>query len=132
MNIKTIIGSTVICVLLFLLLTTKSKGTEDTTSFAKKKECATYIENIKTDISSQSTGQIRSKHTLDEVWYSPSRNSCLYSFESTITFSDSPESILGYTIKDYLENKTVLTFTDMGTSTNGYFQFQDAKANLKK
>lgn len=73
-------------------------------AFEKKKECAKYKDDIQQTLKENDSIDI-SFHILEEIFYSPALNSCLYTYKRT--FIDYKN--LGYElyIIDYLSNKTV-------------------------
>ena len=66
-------------------------------SFARKQECASYIDAIERKLKEISIGELI--YGLDQVFYSPQRNSCLYSYHNY--------ALGGYYIADYLTNENV-------------------------
>ena len=109
-------------------------------AFEKKKECASYLDEINKKI--PKGGKLEGTtiiHELDEVWYSPTLNSCLYSIKSTISATDSSfETIPVYVIYDYLTNKEVPLMFNLGapigdnTRNDHHERYEYTKAETKK
>lgn len=75
------------------------------TAFAFKQKCASYRTAIGSKMGTKNIGGITMSHTLDEIFYSPVRNSCLY---SQITKSGVyPNMSAFYTIYDYLQDTQI-------------------------
>lgn len=108
-------------------------------AFEKKKECASYLGGINKKIPRNSgVPEAPIENQLDEIWYSPVLNSCLYSVKSIITPSDSNiKPITVYAIRDYLTNKEVplsFDFNDTGTDdsmADHFRRFEFTKAETK-
>lgn len=116
-----------------------SKKSEQLT-FEKKKECASYSGEINKKIppTSLSDGEVTFEYRLDEAWYSPVLNSCLYSTKILVTPNDpSIKPFYTYTITDYFENKEIpLSFTSAemitGDPVNDHYKrFELTKVRTK-
>ena len=69
-------------------------------SFEKKQKCATYIDDVKKNYEGSS-------FHLDEIFYSPFKDSCIYTGVAILYGTDGTTIIKE--IKDYLTQETILT-----------------------
>lgn len=89
--------------------------------FKKKQVCASYIEELKKIVSDKKIRNENDRTFLDEVFYSPTYDTCFYSF----TTENSGD--LGFSIVDYSTNKLVY----FGNRINAG-EFELKKIELKK
>ena len=101
--------------------------------FQKKQECASYRNNIEKLLEKEK--RMMSVNTLDEIFYIPSENSCLYSYITYYLTADGKDlsSALGkdYVIRDYFTNDIVVKGNSYVNSDIAHF-FYVRKAELKK
>lgn len=142
MNKKSIFTTVVIAIVglaVFAYINLKSQTTEVSmevrheASFSQKQECASYRNEIESRISdeyiwSDSAGSAHSE--LDEVWYSISRNSCLYSFKQQRFYSYDKSTVNSYSIYDYLQNTTLLDIND-SSNPKAFVLFEQKKEELR-
>lgn len=100
--------------------------------FEKKKECNSY----RSDIERILEKDILSRNSLDEIFYSPSLNSCLYSYTGyAIDMNGKPMDLkimgINYLIVDYFTNETIVNGNSV-ISPNIYRFFEDRKKDLKQ
>lgn len=72
-------------------------------SFEKKKVCASYKNSIEKKLETQSIKDV-TIFRLDEIFFSPARNSCLYSYKGWLLMKEAQED---YFIADFLSNENV-------------------------
>lgn len=114
---------------------TTNMGFEDV--FKKKQECASYHSNIRIKLSELDfqNEKIAVTNYLDEIWFSPSQNTCMY---SVIEFwEDLKENKISYqyNIYDYLSNKLILNISEIPNFVNrveALNAFNNQKEELKK
>ena len=103
-----------------------SKINKSDNLFTKKQVCASYIEQLKKKFID---GNNNPRHSfLDEVFYSPSHDTCFYSYTSTDYYGASKDAGMQFNIVDYSTNKNIF-FASGGTFAN---QFESKKEELKK
>ncbi|MBU4338540.1 hypothetical protein KKD57_03210 [Patescibacteria group bacterium] len=95
--------------------------------FQKKQECKVYQNNIEQKIKSFdfSNENVVITNFLDEAWFSPTLNTCLYSLEEWSRYLKDDTREIGYSIYDYLENKIIY-------HTSARAEFQKSKAEFKQ
>jgi PBP1b-binding outer membrane lipoprotein LpoB len=109
------------------------KKLSDSDIFKKKQECVSYSPNIEKKIKELDfrNENIVVTNMLDEIWFSPSRNSCLYSSKGFVEYLKKDITQWEYSIHDYLENKNLFyTWDDL--NKNSYLIFESKKEELKK
>jgi hypothetical protein len=101
-------------------------------SFVQKQECAKYTNVIEEKLKSNSWEALGATGTsrLEEIWFSPQKNSCLYSVIEEIYEYDSGETDYKYWIFDYLENKTIFNLTDI-YDADASIKFEEKKTQLR-
>lgn len=100
--------SLVICSFLVLLgagcKVNPEKEVTNSSQFEKKQECAKYKQDIENDINKNYNDSTRIAF-LTEIFYSPKRDSCLYTFKIDVLNNKSLTSILK--LEDYLSSQLV-------------------------
>lgn len=118
---------------------------ETSSSFALRESCAAHRAEIESKIATKnaSTGYTFYSITenLDEIFYSPVNESCLY---STITHSGNPVDTVTYSIYDYLKTQPIFwkpwppivkgesDLTWLSQPNTAYQSFATEKARLKE
>lgn len=88
--------------------------------FAKKQECVSYQKSIEQKLKELdfTNENVALSNHLDEIWFSDSLNSCLYSYKTLWQYLGNNKGTSGskiefeYTIYDYLENKLLFNTSD--------------------
>jgi hypothetical protein len=83
--------------------------------FKKKQECASYREDIEK--------RLETRFRLDQIFYSPSRNSCLYSYQN--------DQVRFHFIADYLTNGNVFSSAEIIEETERERSWQKKIKELK-
>ena len=101
--------------------------------FARKKECGSYRKGIEDLLAHSDDG---TRDLFDEVFYSPSLNTCLYSYRSLYIDADGKPMDLktmgqDYAVVDYLTNKEVFRANTV-RSENVIESFAAVKRDLQK
>ena len=78
----------------FFSLSVKQEKQAEADLFQKKQECASYRDVIEKELEARPLSV-----SLDQIFYSPSRSSCLYSYQSY--------TLRSYYIADYLTNENI-------------------------
>jgi hypothetical protein len=109
-------------------------------NFEKKQECANYLSNIekklKNDDLELNSKLLKDNNTiceskLDEVFYSPYVNSCVYAY-TKVCSSSINSMIVEYYIIDYLSQQNLFFKSKLGSEKNDvYVQFSDTINQLK-
>jgi len=105
--------------------------------FKKKQECASYLSAIEKKLVELDTRSEKGTHSnvLNEIWFSPSMNTCLYSsFGYWETFKDK-KIIYEYQIYDYFGNSLVESMMEVPGSVSrldAFNTFNSRKDELKK
>lgn len=110
-----------------------SVETTEEVSFEQKQKCASYRTDIELKIADEYewSGDAGSAYSeLDEIWYSTSRDSCLYSFKQRIVYSYDAGTVNSYGIYDYLQNTTLLDIAD-SNNPNASAMFEQKKLELR-
>lgn len=102
----------------------RDKKQENEYYFLKKQECVSYKSEMEEDLISDIF-----LYFLDEIFFSPSRNSCLYSFISPITYKDKTGTM--YYITDYFTNENIFSVSTL-TSDTAMEYFETKKEELKQ
>lgn len=103
-------------------------------AFEKKQECAQYQDAITKKVRDEyswSSDTATAYATFDEMWFSPSNNSCLYSMKQIITFPALKKAEHTYSISDYLTGEEIWSMNQSDTP-DAYSQFEQKKAELKQ
>ncbi len=121
-----------------------SNDKEQTTSkvstdalFEKKQECASYrtaIEKKLLELNFQNENVVTTNH-LDEIWFSPSMNTCLYSSNELWQYLKEKKIEYQYNIYDYLGNNLVMNVMEIPGSVSrvdALNAFNNRKEELKK
>ncbi len=115
---------------------TNSKMSADAL-FEKKQECASYrpaIEKKLAELNFQNENVITSNH-LDDVWFSPSMNTCLYSSNELWQYLKEKRIGYQYHIYDYLESNQIFSNSEIPgsvTRLDALNAFDKRKEELKK
>lgn len=128
----------------FQLKSETSNNIEQTTSkvsadalFEKKQECASYrpaIEKKLEELNFQNENIVTTNH-LDEIWFSPSMNTCLYSSNEFWQYLKEKKIEYQYNIYDYLGNNLVMNVMEIPDSVSridALNAFNNRKEELKK
>ncbi len=105
--------------------------------FEKKRECASYrstIEKKLSDLNFQNENVVTT-HFLDEIWFSPSMNTCLYSSQELWQLLKEKNIEYQYNIYDYLGNNLVMNVMEIPGSVSrrdALNAFNNRKEELKK
>lgn len=82
--------------------------------FEKKQECANYENEIEQEITIQNKWLQESFYELDQIFYSPTQNSCLYSYKWISRQNNFTEkNILDYFIADYLTKDIIFQINNI-------------------
>lgn len=109
--------------------------------FAKKQECVSYQKSIEQKLKELdfTNENVALSNHLDEIWFSSSLNSCLYSYKTLWQYLGDNKGTSGskiefdYTIYDYLENKLLFNTSDgLVGRTAAVEAFDNRKAEFKK
>ena len=129
MNNKNIIlGGLLVIVSIFALKNSNFLDNKKDDLFTKKTKCASYTELAHTKIKESGRVFSNDSYTLNEVFYSPKKDTCLYAY--TIT---SPTSGELYSIYD-LFGGSILVLSDQNPNdldVSSYTTFQDRLYELK-
>lgn len=81
-------------------------------AFNNKQKCASYLDDInkKLAASNEAGKGWDSSFMLEEVWFSKSQNSCLYSVRASIVTGKDGKAFTSYQIWDYLTSKQIPYF----------------------
>lgn len=105
----------------------KSRSKTQSSDFNKKMECASHIESLKKRLIDSNANN--PKHSfVDEVFYSPSYDTCFYSFTTSNYYMTSDKNDLEYTITDYTTNKVIF----FGPDNSYVAKFESKKEELRK
>ena len=105
--------------------------------FEKKQMCSSYrvaIEKKLAELNFQNENVITANN-LDEIWFSPSMNTCLYSSNELWQYVKEKKIEYGYSIYDYLENNLVMHTSEIPGSVSSFEAlnaFNSRKEELKK
>lgn len=105
--------------------------------FEKKQECASYrpaIEKKLLELNFQNENVVTTNH-LDEIWFSPSMNTCLYSSNELWQYLKEKKIEYQYNIYDYLGNNLVMNVMEIPGSVSrvdALNAFNNRKEELKK
>lgn len=109
----------IIAVVWFVQNNQEKKQHEDL--FEKKQECASYRREIEEKLKKES--MVVGYH-LDEIFYSPSKSSCLYSYQSY--------ALKNYYIADYLTNENVFGSGGITDETERFKSWRERIEELKQ
>lgn len=105
--------------------------------FEKKQECASYrpaMEKKLAELNFQNENVVTTNH-LDEIWFSPSMNTCLYSSNELWQYLKEKKIEYQYNIYDYLGNDLVMNVMEIPGSVSrvdALNAFNNRKEELKK
>ena len=105
--------------------------------FDKKQECSSYrpaVEKKLTELNFQNENVVTTNH-LDEIWFSPSMNTCLYSSNELWQYLKEKKIEYQYNIYDYLGNNLVMNVMEIPGSVSrvdALNAFNNRKEELKK
>ncbi len=105
--------------------------------FEKKQECASYrpaIEKKLAELNFQNENIVTTNH-LDEIWFSPSMNTCLYSSRELWQDIKEKKVTYQYSIYNYLGNNLVMNVMEIPGSVSrvdALNTFNNWKEDLKK
>lgn len=105
--------------------------------FKKKQECASYrpaIEKKLLELNFQNENVVTTNH-LDEIWFSPSMNTCLYSSKELWQYLKEKKIEYQYDIYDYLGNNLLMNVIEIPGSVSrvdALNAFNNRKEELKK
>ena len=105
--------------------------------FEKKQECASYrpaMEKKLAELNFQNENVVTTNH-LDEIWFSPSMNTCLYSSNELWQYLKERKIEYQYNIYDYLGNDLVMNVMEIPGSVSrvdALNAFNNRKEELKK
>lgn len=91
-----------IIIILLFLISGCGRNTDLDKEFEKKKECAEYREAIQEKLEMDYPNTSTMAFRLEEVFYSPRLNTCLYAYQLSY-----PNHIYSQNIIDYFTNETV-------------------------
>lgn len=105
----------------------------DSDAFERKQECASYRTDIEARIKEldMENQNVVIYHFLDEIWFSPSENSCLYSMDEIWDYKKESKIQKDYSIYDFLGNRLIFHTSD-GLVADAHSVFEARKAELKK
>ena len=85
---------------------------EEELAFTNKQKCASYLDDInkKLAASNEAGKSWDSSFMLEEVWFSKSQNSCLYSVRASMVTGKDGKTFTSYQIWDYLTSKQIPYF----------------------
>ena len=109
----------------------------DSELFDKKQKCSVNKSKIEADLEKQyfENENIVTSYHLDEIWFSPSLNSCLYSINEMIQYLKDKKLIYAYAIKDYFSNELIIHISEIPGTINrmsALNDFEAKKIELKK
>lgn len=106
--------------------------------FKKKQECASYSSDIEQKLLAlnyQNENVVTTNH-LDEIWFSPSGNTCMYSSNEVWQYlKESKEVTISNNIYDYLGSTMIFSATEIPQSVSrldAKNAFNKRKEELKK
>lgn len=105
--------------------------------FEKKQECASYRPAIEKILAGQNfqNENVNTGTHLDEIWFSPSLNTCLYSVDELWQYIKESKLEYNYSIYDYLGNSLIVNFSEVPGSVSrvdALDAFKKRKEELKK
>ncbi len=99
-----------------LILKEKELIKEEEMSFQNKQKCASYLNDIKKDLIKRNGTDknlgINFYWSVEEVWFSKNKNSCLYTTKTEIVLNKDGTTGIVYVINDYLTNLEIENFSD--------------------
>ena len=93
--------------------------------FEKKQECAKYKNDIEKSIEEENSKNLESHKYLNEIFYSPKNNSCLY-----IYTTDNGQYINHFLV-NYLTNQWIIWYNETVSSSDKIKEFDDTVKELK-